>query len=292
MPIVEYMYPLFFYGPNQAGKLNTSFLFKLKDGKEPTPPGGGSGSGSGGSTGSGSGEGGPVLPVQTAVEPSANTGLVYNGSYQYGLTGGSNYVIASTAGNSAYGVNAGSYSTVVAPADGCMWADGTSYPKTIAWSIAKGNLPVSMASSSASAYTGSTYDVGYSYAGDGTVKDENGVAYRVTAIAKSAFKGAKITKATLGSYVKNVGSYAFHDCSKLTGLTLGKSVASVGTGALKGCPKLKTVTVKSSKLTKASIKNLVKGTKVVTIKCSGVSKKAKALYAKWVKAYNKKASVK
>ena len=46
----------------------------------------------------------------------------------------------------------------------------------------------------------------------------------------------------------------------------------------------KTAIVKTAKLNKASIKGLVKGSKLTTIKCSGVNKKVKAKYTTWAKA--------
>ena len=60
----------------------------------------------------------------------------------------------------------------------------------------------------------------------------------------------------------------------------------MGTDTLKGA-KATRVTVETSKLTKASIMNLVKNSKLITIKCSGVNKKVKAYYSTWTKTYNK-----
>lgn len=356
-----------------------------------------------------------IAPAKIAI-PAAVMGLKYTGSVQYGVTAASGVTLSGTYS----ATNAGTYTAYASlpntsTTHNYQWSDYTTGAKAISWSIAKGSLPVSMTSSKATIYTDSTYDVGYSYAGDGaitatssntavatvamsatktvtvtpkaagvavitvsaagtsnclsasstivitvskpaaapsgsfinadgsfaggsnggvpgsasdaqqaaasykvttatgsstatvtylggaksgsatipsTVKDQNGVTYRVTAVAKSAFKGTKITKVSLGSYVKTIGSSAFSGCSKLTSLTIGKSVSSIGTSAIKGCSKLKTVTLKSSKLSKTSIKNLVKGTKVTTIKCSGLSKQVIAKYLKWAKAYNKMVKVK
>lgn len=356
-----------------------------------------------------------IAPAKIAI-PTAVTGLKYTGSVQYGVTAASGVTLSGT----CYATNVGTYYAYAAlpntsTTHNYQWSDYTTGTKTISWSIAKGSLPVSMTNSKDTVFTGTTYDVGYSYAGDGpitaassntavatvavsaskavtvtpkaagvavitvsaagtsncnaasntivitvkkpeaapsgsfinadgsfaggsnggvpgsasdaqqaaasykvttpsgsstptvtylggatsgrvtiasTVKDQNGVTYRVTAIAKGALKGTKITKASLGSYVKTIGSSAFSGCSKLTSLTIGKNVTSIGTSAIKGCTKLKAVTVKSSKLTKLGIRNLVKGTKVTTIKCSGLSKQVIDKYAKWAKYYNKKVTVK
>lgn len=100
-----------------------------------------------------------------------------------------------------------------------------------------------------------------------------GIKYKVTSIAKNAFKNnKKITKVTIGKYVKTIGANAFYKCTKLKTVTLGKSVATIedkafykctaltkitlpskvakiGKQAFYGCKKLKTVTVKTKKLT-------------------------------------------
>lgn len=100
-----------------------------------------------------------------------------------------------------------------------------------------------------------------------------GIKYKVTSIAKNAFKNnKKITKVTIGKYVKTIGANAFYKCTKLKSVTLGKSVATIGDKvfykctaltkitlpskvakigkqAFYGCKKLKTITVKTKKLT-------------------------------------------
>ncbi len=100
-----------------------------------------------------------------------------------------------------------------------------------------------------------------------------GIQYKVTSIAKNAFKNnKKITKVTIGKYVKTIGANAFYKCTKLKTVTLGKSVATIGDKAFYkctaltkitlpskvakigkqafyGCKKLKTITVKTKKLT-------------------------------------------
>ena len=126
----------------------------------------------------------------------------------------------------------------------------------------------------------------------------------VTKIGSYAFRNCKkLTKVTLPSTLKEVGTSAFYGCSKLTSVsvaggkvgknafrncsrlskvTLGSKVSSVSTGALKGA-KATSITIKTSKLSKTSIKNLVSSSKLTTIKCPGVSKKVKANYSTWAK---------
>lgn len=72
----------------------------------------------------------------------------------------------------------------------------------------------------------------------------NDVSYKVTSIAKNAFKdNRKITKVTIGSNVSDIGSNAFYNCTKLTKVTIGRNVKTVGTSAFSGCRKLKTVSM-------------------------------------------------
>jgi hypothetical protein len=105
----------------------------------------------------------------------------------------------------------------------------------------------------------------------------NGYTYKVTAIAKGAFKGAKTKKVVIGANVKTVGARAFASAKKLAAVTIGKNVKKVGARAFSKAKKLKKITVKSKKLTKKStVKNCLKGSKVKTVKLSKLgSKKAK-----------------
>lgn len=59
----------------------------------------------------------------------------------------------------------------------------------------------------------------------------NGTSYKVTAIAKNAFKNNK----------------------KLQKVTIGKNVSKIGQNAFRGCTKLKTTVIKTTKLTKGSV---------------------------------------
>ena len=88
----------------------------------------------------------------------------------------------------------------------------------------------------------------------------NGVTYKVTKIADNAFKNNKtVTKVTVGSNIKTIGSNAFN-----------------------GCKKLKTIKITSTKLTSKPVsKNAFKGlTKATTIK---VPKKKLSAYKKLFK---------
>lgn len=109
-------------------------------------------------------------------------------------------------------------------------------------------------------------------------------------IGSSAFSGcSKLTSVSIAS--GKVGKNAFKNCKKLSSVTLGSKVSSVGASALKGA-KATTITIKTSKLSKTSIKNLVKDSKLTTIKCSGLSKTVKAKYSGWAKTYKWSVKVK
>lgn len=88
----------------------------------------------------------------------------------------------------------------------------------------------------------------------------NGVTYKVTSIAKNAFKNNK----------------------KLKTVTVGKNVSKIGANVFTGCKKLKTITIKSTKLTAKTLsKSTFKGiTKATTIK---VPKKKLSTYKKLFK---------
>lgn len=135
----------------------------------------------------------------------------------------------------------------------------------------------------------------------------------ITKIGSYAFRNCKkLTKVTLPSTLKEVGTsafygcskltsvsvaagkvgkYAFRNCTKLTSVTLGSKVSSVAADALKGA-KATSITLKTSKLSKTSIKNLVKNSKLTTIKCPELSKKVKANYSTWAKTYKWNVKVK
>lgn len=114
--------------------------------------------------------------------------------------------------------------------------------------------------------------------------------------AKSIKVPATVSYCGTNYKVTSVASKACAKQVKATTLTIGSNVKTVKANAFAGCKKLTTVTVTSKKLTKASIKNLVKNTKVKVIKVkvskkSSVNKKYVAKYGKWAKSYNGKVAV-
>lgn len=88
----------------------------------------------------------------------------------------------------------------------------------------------------------------------------NGVKYKVTSIAKNAFKGnKKLTKVTIGSNIETIGKNAFNGCKNLKTVTIKSkklTSKSVGNGAFKGINKKATVKVPKGKA--ASYKKLFK----------------------------------
>lgn len=97
----------------------------------------------------------------------------------------------------------------------------------------------------------------------------NGATYKVTSIAKSAFKNNK----------------------KLKTVTIGKNVSKIGANVFSGCKKLKTITIKSTKLkAKTLSKSTFKGiTKATTVK---VPKKKLSAYKKLFKSRGLSSKVK
>lgn len=89
----------------------------------------------------------------------------------------------------------------------------------------------------------------------------DGVKYRVTSIAKNAFKNNKtIKKVTIGNNVTTIESYAFSGCTKLTSVTIGKNVKTIKAKAFYNCKKLKSIQINSAKLTSKTVdKNALKG---------------------------------
>lgn len=78
-----------------------------------------------------------VQEAPTVVSlPQANTGLVYNGEEQVGVSGGEGYSL--TDGFAA--TNAGSYTCLATLESGYVWEDGSSDPAPITWSIAPAEL--------------------------------------------------------------------------------------------------------------------------------------------------------
>ena len=77
----------------------------------------------------------------TATEPSVVSGLIYNGSSQTGLKGGSNVNLSTTSA-----INAGNYTGKATPKTNYCWIDGTTTTKSYSWSIAKKNVRCSITS--------------------------------------------------------------------------------------------------------------------------------------------------
>ena len=101
-----------------------------------------------------------------------------------------------------------------------------------------------------------------------TVKDVNGVVYKVTTIGKNAMKNnKKVTAITVGKNVTNIKDNAFANCQKLTKVTINSTaLTTIGKTVFNGDKKLNTITIKSTKL-KTVGKNALKGTKKnITIK--------------------------
>lgn len=164
-------------------------------------------------------------------------------------------------------------------------ADGTSVTVTNRYRVTSEAYAANPGATPTVAFTGTSAKSGrVSVPASVTLAD--GVTYKVTSLAAGAFKGKKVTGVELPSSVTTIGKQAFASTPKLKSLVLDKRIKSVDKQALKGSA-AKTVTLKTSKLSKSSIKNLLDGAKLTTVKCTGVSKKAKANYKKWVQLYKK-----
>ena len=96
----------------------------------------------------------------------------------------------------------------------------------------------------------------------------NKAKYKVTAINKNAFKGAKKLKTvTIGKNVKTIGAKAFYNLKKLSKVTINsKKVKKIGKKAF--FKKGKKLTIKVNKKAKKNIKKLLK-----KAKCKGVKVK-------------------
>lgn len=90
---------------------------------------------------------------------------------------------------------------------------------------------------------------------------KNTGSYKVTALGKNAFKGAKATKITLGKTIKKIPANAFANCKKLKTLKLNAKLSSVNKKAFKGCKKAIKVSGKSAKVNLKKIKKVYKKAK-------------------------------
>lgn len=112
----------------------------------------------------------------------------------------------------------------------------------------------------------------------------NGRVYKVTSVAKNAFKNNKrITEVVVGKNVTTIKDQAFANAKTLKKVTLGKNTTKIGNNVFKGSKKLKTIIIKSTKLKKSGLKkNAFKGiTSKTTIK---VPKKKVKTYRKLFQA--------
>ena len=108
----------------------------------------------------------------------------------------------------------------------------------------------------------------------------SGVEFKVTSIAKQAFKNNKTVTNVIGSNtLAKVGAQAFSGCKKLKAVVLESKVKSIGKKAFAGCKKLESLTIKTKKLNSQNI-----GTGAF----KGISKKAVIFVPKSkIKAYKK-----
>lgn len=84
----------------------------------------------------------------------------------------------------------------------------------------------------------------------------NGKTYKVTAVEKNAFKGNKKVKTVkVGKNVTTIGASAFQNCKALTTVTLPAKTTTIGKNAFANSKKLKKIVIKSTKMTKKTVKN-------------------------------------
>lgn len=86
-------------------------------------------------------------------------------------------------------------------------------------------------------------------------------SYKVTAIGKGAFKGAKATSITLNKNIKKIPANAFAKCKKLNKLKLSAKLSSVHKKAFTGCKKTIKISGTSKKKNVAKIKKVYKKVK-------------------------------
>lgn len=126
-----------------------------------------------------------------------------------------------------------------------------------------------------------------------TIRDtitENGVTYKVTSIARDAFKGKKqLSSVKIKAKITEIGNNAFAGCTALKSITIPKTVKKIGANAFKGDKKLKKITIQSTVLAEVG-KNACKGIdKNAVIK---VPKKQKKDYQKLLKNKGQSSTVK
>jgi len=81
-------------------------------------------------------------------------------------------------------------------------------------------------------------------------KNKGTYSYKVTAVAKNAFKGCKkISGVTVGNNITSIGKNAFSKCTNIKKVTIGKAVKTIGESAFEGDKKLTEVVIpKNSRL--------------------------------------------
>lgn len=90
----------------------------------------------------------------TATEPSVVTGLVYTGSSQSGLSGGTNVVLGNYSA-----IDVGSYNGTATPNSNYCWSDGTVSTKSYNWTISKSNNTLSVTAKTGLTYNGSAQEL-------------------------------------------------------------------------------------------------------------------------------------
>ena len=78
--------------------------------------------------------------------------------------------------------------------------------------------------------------------------NSNAVASKVYTTDNNFYKifGNQVTKYTLGSNVRNIGNYAFYDCTGINSLSLSNNILLIGDNAFYGCSGLTSVSIPSS----------------------------------------------
>ena len=87
-----------------------------------------------------------------------------------------------------------------------------------------------------------------------SVKGTDGNSYKITAIGKKAFSGAKATAVTLNKNIKNIPALAFQNCTNLNTLTLKAKLSKAAKNSFKGCKNTITVKGTSGKANKKLLK--------------------------------------
>ena len=107
-----------------------------------------------------------------------------------------------------------------------------------------------------------------------SIKDENGVSYKVTSVAPKAFQNnKKIKTVKLGSNIKSVGKNAFKGCTNLKKVTLDKNLKEISSSAFAGCTKLTSVTIPAGvKEIQSNAFNGCKNLKKITIQTTVLKK--------------------